>query len=353
MRKATQHLAYGATLGLLLMAPAASVANVSQGPKPWEDRFSEADIVCRCVVQTVLKEDPSRNSAPAQGVDYRVAADALSLFKGPAGVSRLTVEFRGRDPDWGAPLQANRSYVLFLKSIAHGRYELIAPEGSVIDLTRSEVANLNFAGPSALEASIRGELRASNNGPAVRDLLLMLLQFRDLSQETLYSVDQLNLGALSPVADLLRLEVLADKGSPSGPFISQLIAALLKQQAKNPTENLPDSIGGDGFSKIFDTIAARSTQKDLQNLRLLGDCPANSLRLSAMFATRRLRDTSSVPFLIHKLDDSDRLVQYEAVITLAEITGKSGDFGPGMGPFEQNPEKYVWLWKDWWLTGDK
>jgi len=71
---------------------------------------------------------------------------------------------------------------------------------------------------------------------------------------------------------------------------------------------------------------------------------------AGIYGLRNLHNPKSVPVLIKALDDPDLLTEYEALITLAEITHKGGDYGPGLGPFRTNPEKYIGLWKEWWET---
>ena len=68
-----------------------------------------------------------------------------------------------------------------------------------------------------------------------------------------------------------------------------------------------------------------------------------------MDGIRKLRDPASIPFLIKQLDfPDDTVTEYSALIALVEITGKYGDFAPGMGLFEADPQRYIALWKDWW-----
>ena len=69
-----------------------------------------------------------------------------------------------------------------------------------------------------------------------------------------------------------------------------------------------------------------------------------------MNGVRKLHDPGTVPFLVRKLESNDRMIQYLAVITLSEVTGLNGDFGPGMGPYLRNPDKYTKIWKDWYRT---
>jgi hypothetical protein len=69
-----------------------------------------------------------------------------------------------------------------------------------------------------------------------------------------------------------------------------------------------------------------------------------------MDAIRGTKSTTSIPFLMAKLNDPDRDVQYVALISAAEILNKDeGDFAPSMYLFDQKPQYYLGLWKQWWL----
>jgi hypothetical protein len=37
-----------------------------------------------------------------------------------------------------------------------------------------------------------------------------------------------------------------------------------------------------------------------------------------------------------------------AVMALAKLTGKRGDYAPGGNFFDERPDYYIALWKDWW-----
>lgn len=96
-------------------------------------------------------------------------------------------------------------------------------------------------------------------------------------------------------------------------------------------------------------LEKRTTAGDFPLLQeLIRSSSDTILRMSAMLALRRIRDPAFIPFLVEQLDSNDSIVQYEAVITLAEMTGLSGDYGPSMPRFDANPPKYRELWKQWW-----
>lgn len=67
-----------------------------------------------------------------------------------------------------------------------------------------------------------------------------------------------------------------------------------------------------------------------------------------MQALRAMRDPSNARILVERLDDPDSSIQYLAVITLAETFGKYGDYAPTMYLFDQDPARYIALWKQWW-----
>lgn len=90
--------------------------------------------------------------------------------------------------------------------------------------------------------------------------------------------------------------------------------------------------------------------KALSTLEILGQSKYRSIKSGAMDAIRRIKSTKSIPYLMSKLSDPDRDAQYVALIAAAEILGKyEGDFAPSMYLFDQKPEYYLGLWKQWWL----
>lgn len=71
-------------------------------------------------------------------------------------------------------------------------------------------------------------------------------------------------------------------------------------------------------------------------------------RRVAVNALRRLRDGRSVFSLIRLLDDSDLEVAYQAVMSLAELTGRTGPWAPSLPIFMANPHTFIANWKHWW-----
>jgi hypothetical protein len=196
----------------------------------------------------------------------------------------------------------------------------------------------------AFEANLTDALRRHADDPEGIDLLRLLLQFQKLSSPTVSELESLSQGPFSRLA-VLSLEALCRASGDPTPFVSKLIAMLVEFDTKAPSDLA--SIG-DELSDVGDTIANQATSADLEGLERLANSRTGALRWSSMLAVRRLRNPNTVPFLVTALDSEDDMVQYEAVISLAEITRQYGDFAPGKGLYDQNPAKYKGMWKDWY-----
>jgi hypothetical protein len=72
-----------------------------------------------------------------------------------------------------------------------------------------------------------------------------------------------------------------------------------------------------------------------------------SVRRGAASALRNTRSPKAARPLAQGLYDSDREVQYFAVIGLAEITGTVGEWAPATPTFLQDPQRYLDHWREW------
>lgn len=78
------------------------------------------------------------------------------------------------------------------------------------------------------------------------------------------------------------------------------------------------------------------------------------LRRGAAHALREICDPSTLPALAGSLSDSDRTVQYEAMMGLAALENFPPDLpAPTEDVFNQNPGQYVTKWKQWWESRGK
>jgi HEAT repeat protein len=74
-----------------------------------------------------------------------------------------------------------------------------------------------------------------------------------------------------------------------------------------------------------------------------------SVRDGAMRALRARKDPHMAQTLVDRLEDSSRMIQYLAVISLAETFGRyDQDYAPSMYLFDKRPQYYTALWKYWW-----
>jgi hypothetical protein len=180
----------------------------------------------------------------------------------------------------------------------------------------------------------------TSNAKSRLDALGLLVRFPQLRSE---SLEMLRSASWDSEADaaMLRLVLLA-KSEPSA-YLAELVRAGRLRDPRAPLQV-------DAIIETGDILRDRSTTRDILLLEETASAGPKQLRYSAMLGLRRLKDPGTVPFLVHELDSDDPEVQYLAVITLAEMTGRGGDFGSSMPLFEQDPAKYRQLWKQWWST---
>jgi hypothetical protein len=72
-----------------------------------------------------------------------------------------------------------------------------------------------------------------------------------------------------------------------------------------------------------------------------------TVRRAGAAALRCTRDLKAIGPLMLALQDSDRDVQYQAVIGLAEVTGAPSEWSPATEGFKQDPDRYLKHWRDW------
>ena len=77
-------------------------------------------------------------------------------------------------------------------------------------------------------------------------------------------------------------------------------------------------------------------------------------RRSALQALRAIRNERSIPALVNSLNDGDQFVRFQAVKTLAEITGiTDATHSPSLPEFEKSGAQYTQNWEDWWRDEGK
>ena len=348
MNRLSSELAALVVLGIAGTSP--SYAKISQAPDFIENRLAKSDFVCVCqATQTAQTSPPVLAGGKLTPLNYEATIQVLQVLKGEAQFKEAKVTFTGVDPMFGPPLPVNFKYVLFLNRQPDGKFELSGEvEQSIIALPADISVGRDSQGLSSLEADLVDGLQKHLSDPEGIDLMNILLQFHKISGPTIAELDAIGKASPSRLS-LLALEALCRSGGDSRRYVPQLIAMLVDIETSTPSDI--GNLGGNEVSYIIETVDNDTTVADIERLKQLSNFKV--LGLNAMVAIRRFHDPETIPFLVAKLDSDDRDIQYEAVITLSEITGKDDDFAPGGGLFDQNPSKYRALWKDWYQSQGK
>jgi hypothetical protein len=330
----------------ILCASTALFAKVSTEPKPIEDRFAEADVVCRCeVIKIVQTNNATLVNGKLPLSDFDVSLRAIRFYKSTDHEPMLTLRLADLDPMEGTPLELNASYVLFLKKASSGSYGPVGPIGLGFAFTSAKGKTDDTTGAD-LQADVVESLATAASRADERSDLEFLMQFREMKPESYPILERVSQGPPSDLA-VLSLEILCWSGPNRERDYPRLVSMLLAYEGKSPTWF---SDLGDGAPRLGDILSLPSANVDIGDLEKLTDSAIPGIRLSGMDGIRKLHDPKTVPFLVEKLDSKDRNIQYTAVITLSEITGLNGDFGPGMGPFLRNPDMFIKIWKEWYRT---
>lgn len=192
---------------------------------------------------------------------------------------------------------------------------------------------------------LQADLASGLNSPdsATRLQVLQYLRgFQPLSASLVARVRKLAESDSTPIGE--RLEAVATLLADPKPQYVGLVSKLAESEPAAVLQHPREA---------WDVRAAFNLVKDqrmLPDLIAIAQSPVEMWHFAGIYGLRNLHNPTSVPVLIKALDDPDLLTEYEALITLAEITHKGGDYGPGLGPFRTNPKKYIGLWKEWWET---
>jgi hypothetical protein len=329
-------------LNILVLLSASTAAAEISITMPVEDAFVHADLVCgsRIAAVTALsREDAIDATGALTPVDYEVLHTNAWCYKGSIDSGRFAIRVHQVNRAHGRPGGADTYVLGFFKRSEAGL------------LTPDTVGELNLQFPQLPARSsqagdglkrLEEDALSLAKGPDTeqsRDGLEFLLKFRHLDPSLIAALVELGRSP-DPDTRLLSIEALLKiKEVPDRRGLLHRFATLLATQAD------PDVFPG--MSEI-DSIIEESSIEDFGALKELVKCRYPTIRYLAMDAIRKLRAPRTMSFLVAQLDSPDRNVRYDALITLAEITDKGGDFGPTMATFEKDPAEYVNRWKQWW-----
>jgi hypothetical protein len=316
---------------LLLSAPVAR-AVISSEPPDTPTLFGDSDLVCPAEVVRIAMTPGAKTDSQGNPLDYTAVIAPRSCYKGSPG-NTVNLSLHPADPSWGAPFRVGDWELFFLKEGSQGLYRVLDASGAPPpkDPTGEQ---LEGGGLERLEAD---QLEvAATAGPAARDSALGSLgRFPSLRQKSIERINDLHWES-DPDLSFWKMLLVAKSGVPGS--IGELAKALL---TRDESRQVP------GIVLLGPIISQQSSRLDLPALEAITRSPYPPLRMDAMLGIRRIKDPGTVPFLVEQLDSEDSDVQYEAVITLAEMTGRGGEYGPSWPTFLDNPEKYKSLWRKW------
>ena len=310
--------------------------------------FEKSDVVCSCLVLSAdVTSEENLNPPPKQVVlrHMRAVVEVKDSFKAnnvqPG--DRVAVQYDVEEPSTRGSLPS-----------------IVKSETALLFLRRTESGNYVFADPY-LGATHFNALPPSPDGVGLTKLqsaLVKVIRQNDRNDQirALRLLEGLNAFRPDTVSALNSLT-----NSPDPEIALSSIAVLLKTKTPESVEILRrylETYSGDARPVALLSIGSELGQvRDagaLSAVEALSGSKYLSIKFGAIDALRTMRSPSSAPVLIQRLDDSNNDIRYFALITLAEIFGKSGDYAPLMRQFHENPEKHVALWKDWWSqTGSR
>jgi hypothetical protein len=308
--------------------------------------FEKSDLVCNCVVKSLAEHDNPIEINKKPGIRRQVSAvvEIREAFKPVhAAGSVITVDYEEDDQMGqrvaGSQIGLIRSEValLFLQKGPAGDFIFSDPFLGATPLTHFPTVG-GESGLAMLQRALIATLQSSEQADVIR--ALQLIQGMDhIGDEALSAANSLA-GSGNPEIAIPALGILLKTKSPeSANHLSHYLASY--KETAPPLSLI--SLGSE--LRQFDNVNSLTAMENLAGSQYV------AIRYGAMDAIRRIKSPKSVPFLIKQLDDADGNVQYVALISLAEILSKyEGDFAPGMGPFEQDPGRYLSVWKKWWQS---
>lgn len=309
------------------------------GTQPVKPVFDQADVVCSCAVESLNVLDEHRLERGGKPLIQRHISAKVQVrdsYKTDVNMGvPLYVEFDEELPTMRASmptLSTGETGILLLKIIAPSVYGFADPFLGVTPFA-SIPQQRGSLGLSKLQSALAGILHGGNRNDRINALRL-LQGIDELSETTLAQVTPLSVSADPEVALSAVAVLLKTRSTDSVDRLENYLAAYIGEA---PVALL--SIGTE-LGQVRDP-------KALPGLEALASSKYLPIKFGAMDAIRGIKDPQSVPVLIRRLDDSNSNIQYIAVITLAEILGKEGDYAPAMYLFDRNPGFYVNLWKTW------
>lgn len=310
------------------------------GSVPIARLFEKSDLVCNCFVRslTPIREHiEGKCPGPSR---LRANVEVRDTYKSQL-VDRVSMLVEFDSDGWCNSSQPNlrqgETDLLFLKATGQGTYEF-PDRFEVVTPFSSLPQERNEEGLRKLEFALAAVLPRSNRDDQIRAMTL-LHGFDTLSQDSIANATPLA-ASKDPEIACWAFTILV-KTKTLGSL--ERVRSFLQGYQGNQAPRAIFAVGSD-LAQIRDLGT-------LPDLRALSSSKYINIRVAVMDAVRGMKSPQGAPILIQLLDDSNRDVQWLAVVGLADIFGRQGDYAnPGGDAFFKNPSYYTNLWKSWWAA---
>jgi hypothetical protein len=349
MRLAIKSFIVISVIAVGCLTAGAIIRNVP-GEVPVGPVYARADLVCKCTVRSVRIVDESHVQMSGRaGIRRRSIAEVRveDSYKsnGPKMAQVVTVEYATTfiDDQWvdgdRANLRSGETSLLFLIKSKNEPSTYGFADQDISHTTFSRLPQLSESpGIRKLQSALAAVLTLSSRGDRI-EAMALLQGFDKLEPDTLSAADP-----------------LCSSDDPE--IASAAIALFLKTRTPESVMRLANYLSQ--ARQGHPAWALLRAEQELSQIRDPRALPAleqltrvqfSFIRWAAIDAVQGIGSQSSGPSLIALLDDKDRIVEYKAIYALANIFGKlNADYAPGAPLFNQNPTKYITLWKKWWAT---
>jgi len=330
-------------LPLCLIASSSSCAEIIPvpGTQSVTNLFRASDIVCSCIVQSISSthdEAALRGNEQPRRRPGTAVVRVQEVFKGDSAAGSLLNVDYGSESQAGQPsspsLAESEIAVLFLKKSGSG-YVVADPFMGVTRLSQIPFAG-GGEGILRLQSALLAIIKASDQASAVKALTLI------------EGMDEFSQEAKSEMLELSR--------SNDADLALTALAVLVKAEPSEGSSRLVSFLNeytGDGQHVALQTLSVELMHivdpTAVPALESLSSSKFISIRFGSMLGLRSIRDPRSTAALARRLDDPDSDIRFIAVMTLAEMYQKSGDFAPSSPAFDSNPRRYTDLWRGWLL----
>jgi hypothetical protein len=289
----------------------------------------------------------SKQDVPAPGGDVvrRVDLTVNRCYKAPVQCE-VAISFRlvngGLNAPW-VPVAVGESEVVFLKNTPSGPSPVDGwAVWQVEPLRISSASDLSSpSGKNGLKSDLSSELTSPDPDTRMQGLYYLTQLERPIPEEMTLARGILHGRDVSFAERLSALALLLADPRPEDVAVAADLAEHDSDQIKQ-NGVVADEVSGD--------LARVRDPKSVPDLIRIAKSPLDWWHAGALTALRKIGNPVVIPVLVSSLDDPDHFAAYIALITLAEMTKKGGELGPGRGLYDQDPQKYIALWKHWWET---